>query len=142
MKNEYQLRQDEIKSDFNQILHIYFQEFFNKFDNFNNQLKIADLVLKAYKERYDKMKSKWNNNDDALMEKIEEQKALYKKLEKLDLVEAKLTTVEVKLYLLNKKVSTLDERIGEKLKKSSLQSNENNENIDTNQSYENINEEK
>jgi hypothetical protein len=142
MKNEYQLRQDEIKSDFNQILHIYFQEFFNKFDNFNNQLKIADLVLKAYKERYDKMKSKWNNNDDALMEKIEEQKALYKKLEKLDLVEAKLTTVEVKLYLLNKKVSTLDERIGEKLKKSSLQGNENNGNIDTNQSYENINEEK
>lgn len=79
--------------------------------DFNNQLKIADTLLKAYQYRYDKFKIKTNTIVDIIGDNYEHQKECFQKSEKLDSVDAKLTQVEVKLHLLFKKVEALSEKI-------------------------------
>jgi hypothetical protein len=86
------------------------------FIDFGNQLKIADMLLKAYQYRYEKLKGKFSNVNDILSTNYEFQKTLFTKLEKLDSIEAKLTKVEVKLNLLGKRIDSVDERLEKKKK--------------------------
>lgn len=85
-------------------------------------MKIADVLIKAYQYRYEKMKSKLNNVSDVFSNKYEEQKEFYQKLEKLDNLDAKLSHVEVKLYMMNKRIEEIDEKLQ---KKKALQKNPN-----------------
>jgi hypothetical protein len=111
MENRHEKIEGEIKENLEKIISIYFKEFLNKFDNFNNQMKIVEVLIKAYQYRYDKMKQKFNNINDVIALNYEDQKENLMKLEKLNTIEAKLTQVEVKLHLLNKRIDSVDERI-------------------------------
>jgi hypothetical protein len=116
LENHYENCETDIKENLEKIISVYFKEFLNKFDNFSNQLKIADVLLKTYQYRYDKLKQKFGNVNDILSANYEEQKEFFQKLEKLDTIDAKLTQVEVKLHLLTKRIETFDDRVNDKNK--------------------------
>ena len=82
--------------------------------DFNNQLKIADVLLKVYQYRHDKFKTKINNISDIFSSNYENYKEFFQKTEKLELMDAKLSQVEVKLNLMNNKLNKLISIVDEK----------------------------
>ena len=101
----------EIKESLEKIVSLYIKEFLNKFDNFNNQLKFADVLLKAYHYRYHKIRQKFANVGDILSSNYEEQVEFFQKLEKLERLDAKMTQVEIKLQTLNTKIGNFEENV-------------------------------
>ncbi len=121
----YERNEKEIKENIDKIISLYFKEFLNKFDNFNNQLKFADVLLNAYHYRYAKLRQKFGNVGDILSSNYEDQVEFFQKLEKLDRLDTKMTQVEIKLHTLNKKLENFDEKV-EKIKNGNrLESAEN-----------------
>jgi DNA repair ATPase RecN len=109
--NSYEKNEKEIKENLEKIISLYFKEFLNKFDNLNNQLKFADVLLNAYHYRYQKLRQKFGNVGDILSSNYEDQVEFFQKLEKLERLDAKMTQVEIKLQTLNKKVENFDEKV-------------------------------
>lgn len=114
MDNPHEQHEKEIKENLEKIVSGYFKEFLNKFDNFNNQMKIAEVLLKGYQYRYDKFKQKFNNVNDIVASNYEDQKEFMKKTDKLDHLDAKLTQVELKLLELNRRLDIVDNRMEKK----------------------------
>jgi len=107
----YENNEKEIKENLEKIISIYFKEFLNKFDNFNNQLKFADVLLNAYNYRYQKLRQKFGNVGDILSSNHEDQIEFFQKIEKLERLDALMTQVEIKLHTLNKKVENFEEKV-------------------------------
>jgi hypothetical protein len=101
MKNDYEVLEESIKDDLEKVVGEYFKQFLNKFDNFNNQMKIADILLKVYQIRYEKLKNKYSNVNDIISGNYDDYKDFVKQVDKLDQIESKLTNVEIKLHNLN-----------------------------------------
>ena len=55
-----------IEKGLDNVVSGYIREFINKFDNFSNQIRIADILLKAYEYRYDKILGKVGNINDII----------------------------------------------------------------------------
>lgn len=70
----------------------------------SNQMKIADLILKVYQYRYDKFNSKIGGIKDILAENSNESKEFQEKVEKLEKLDAKLSQVEAKIQIMNKRI--------------------------------------
>ena len=114
MKNEYESIENEIKEDLEKVVSEFFKQFLNKFDNFSNQMNIAQVLLKAYQYRYDKFKQKFSNVNDVIASNYEDQKEFLTKVEKLEIIDAKLTQVEVKLHNLAIRVDSVDKQLESK----------------------------
>ena len=98
-----------IHNELNEVMCGYIREFLNKFDNFTNQMKIADLLLKSYEYRYDKIQGKFGNINDITSENYAHHKMFADKCAKLTELENKMNQVESKIEIMNTKLNKLIE---------------------------------
>jgi hypothetical protein len=85
--------------------------------DFNTQLKFANIALGIYQYKYQKNREKLKIIDDVILENYEEQQKFMEKFEKLDKLDAKLSQIEAKLHIVNKKMDNIEGKVEEKLKK-------------------------
>jgi hypothetical protein len=119
MNKQYETTQGEIKDDIDKTVAIFFKQFLNKFDSksyikhidFNNQLKIADLLLKVYQYRYEKFKGKLNTVSDIFSTNYDETKNLILLSEKLEVLDAKISHIEGNLHLLSGRADSIYNRL-------------------------------
>lgn len=67
-------------------------------------MKIADQILKYYQHRYDNFSNKLESIDDVLESNNKEAKEFLEKIEKLEKLDAKLSQVEAKIQIINRKI--------------------------------------
>ena len=67
-------------------------------------MKITDLILKVYQYRYDKFNSKIDSIREILNDNIEESKEFQEKVEKLEKLDAKMSQIEAKIQIINKRL--------------------------------------
>jgi hypothetical protein len=106
--------ENDLKENLNKINSLFFKHFLNKFDNLNNQLKVADVMLNSYTFRYEKLKQKFSNINDILADNYEGQKEFYQKLEKLEMIDTKLTQVEIKMMNLFSRFERVESALSKK----------------------------
>jgi hypothetical protein len=122
MDNNHAKIEKEIAEDLEKVVSIYFKEFLNKFDNLSNGLKIVDVILKAYQTRYEKYREKFSSINDIISSKYEEQREILMKSEKLEVVENKLSQVEIKLQNIMERIDRLSNESNEKLETGQTES--------------------
>ena len=106
-KKENEKAMQNIEKSLDNVVNGYIREFINKFDNFSNQIRIADVLLKAYEYRYDKIQGKLGNINDITSYNYQNHKNFVDKCAKLKKLEDKMTTIEMKLNLINEKVDNM-----------------------------------
>jgi len=109
--NEYVKKENNIKENLEKIIVGYFNHILLRFDSFNDQLKMADVLLNVYKYRYSKMKNKFEVINDIIEDNVEEQKKFQEKLEKLDTLDAKLSHIEAKMQILYNLINNIEANI-------------------------------
>ncbi len=107
IKKENEKAMQNIEKSLDNVVNGYIREFINKFDNFSNQIRIADVLLKAYEYRYDKIQGKLGNINDITSYNYQNHKNFVDKCAKLKKLEDKMTTIEMKLNLINEKVDSM-----------------------------------
>ena len=85
----------------------YLEHFIKKFDNFASQIRIADILLKAYEYRYDKIQGKLGNINDVLSNEYQLHSNFTKNCNRLAGIEQKMSTIEQKLMIINEKVNNM-----------------------------------
>lgn len=127
INKENEKAMQNIEKGLDNVVSGYIREFINKFDNFSNQIRIADILLKAYEYRYDKMLGKVGNVNDIISYNYQNHKNFIDKCAKLSSLENKMTTIEMKLNLINEKIESLlgEGKINED---NNIQSESNNKN--------------
>ena len=121
INKENERAMQNIEKGLDNVVSGYIREFINKFDNFSNQIRIADILLKAYEYRYDKILGKVGNVNDIISYNYQNHKNFIDKCAKLSSLENKMTTIEMKLNLINEKVDSL---LGESKKENEVNSNQ------------------
>ena len=121
INKENERAMQNIEKGLDNVVSGYIREFINKFDNFSNQIRIADILLKAYEYRYDKILGKVGNINDIISYNYQNHKNFIDKCAKLSSLENKMTTIEMKLNLINEKVDSL---LGESKKENEVNSNQ------------------
>jgi hypothetical protein len=96
-----------IEDNLKNIINGYLEQFINKFDNFSNQIKIADILLKAYDYRYNKIIGKIDNVNDIIEFNNKNHEEFEIKCEKLPFLQTKLIDIEDRLKALNNRVDSL-----------------------------------
>ena len=107
INKENEKAMQNIEKGLDNVVSGYIREFINKFDNFSNQIRIADILLKAYEYRYDKILGKVGNVNDIISYNYQNHKNFIDKCAKLSSLENKMTTIEMKLNLINEKIVLL-----------------------------------
>ncbi len=67
-------------------------------------MKIAELILKVYQYRYNKFNNKIYSIKDILQDNIEETKEFQEKIEILEKLDAKMSQIEAKIQIINKRL--------------------------------------
>jgi len=96
-----------IEDNLKNIINGYLEQFINKFDNFSNQIKIADILLNAYDYRYNKIIGKIDNVNDIIDFNNKNHEEFEIKCEKLPFLQTKLIDIEDRLKSLNNRLDTL-----------------------------------
>ena len=81
------------------------------FSDFSNQMKMTDLLIKLYQYKYDKFSKKLSSLEDILHNNENEIKEFLEKVEKLEILDAKLSHVEAKMHMINKKIDNVNKKI-------------------------------
>ena len=81
----------------------YLEHFTKKFENFMGQMRIADVLLKGFEYRYDKIQGKIGNINDVLLYDYQKHNIFTQRCSDLAGLEAKMSTIEQKLELIEKK---------------------------------------
>ena len=121
INKENEKAMQNIEKGLDNVVSGYIREFINKFDNFSNQIRIADILLKAYEYRYDKILGKVGNVNDIISYNYQNHKNFIDKCAKLSSLENKMTTIEMKLNLINEKIDSL---LGESKKENEVNNNQ------------------
>lgn len=121
INKENEKAMQNIEKGLDNVVSGYIREFINKFDNFSNQIRIADILLKAYEYRYDKILGKVGNVNDIISYNYQNHKNFIDKCAKLSSLENKMTTIEMKLNLINEKIVLL---LGESKKENEVNNNQ------------------
>ena len=118
-----------IKKNLDGVISGYLEQFTNKFETFMGQMRIADVLLKAFEYRYDKIQGKIGNINDVLSYDYQKHSIFNQRCSDLAGLEVKMSTIEQKLGLIEQKINGLLE-IAEKKKmeENKEKQNENNEN--------------
>ncbi len=125
-----------IKKNLDGVISGYLEQFTNKFETFMGQMRIADVLLKAFEYRYDKIQGKIGNINDVLSYDYEKHLTFNQRCSSLVGLEEKMSTIEQKLGLIEQKIDgLLDIAQKKKMEENKEKSNENNE---TNERSENV----
>ena len=121
-----------IKKNLDGVISGYLEQFTKKFETFMGQMRIADVLLKAFECRYDKIQGKIGNINDVLSYDYQKHSIFNQRCSDLAGLEVKMSTIEQKLGLIEQKIDNLIE-MAEKNKKENKKESINNKNIENKQ---------
>ena len=98
-----------IKKKLDGVISGYLEQFTKKFDTFMGQMRIADVLLKAFEYRYDKIQGKIGNINDVLSYDYQKHSIFNQRCSDLAGLEVKMSTIEQKLGLIEQKIDSLIE---------------------------------
>ena len=85
----------------------YLEQFTKKFETFMGQMRIADILLKSFEYRYDKIQGKIGNINDVLSYDYQKHSIFNQRCSDLAGLEVKMSTIEQKLGLIEQKIDGL-----------------------------------
>ena len=115
-----------IKKNLDGVISGYLEQFTNKFETFMGQMRIADVLLKAFEYRYDKIQGKIGNINDVLSYDYQKHSIFNQRCSDLAGLEVKMSTIEQKLGLIEQKIEGL--LVAQKKKMVDINKEKNNEN--------------
>ncbi len=121
-KEVNEVAMNNIKKNLDGVISGYLEQFTKKFETFMGQMRIADVLLKSFEYRYDKIQGKIGNINDVLSYDYQKHSIFNQRCSDLAGLEVKMSTIEQKLGLIEEKIDGLLE-ITEKKKEE----NKNNE---------------
>ena len=114
-----------IKNNLDGVISGYLAQFTNKFETFMGQMRIADVLLKAFEYRYDKIQGKIGNINDVLSYDYQKHCIFNQRCSDLAGLEVKVSTIEQKLGLIEEKIDSLIEMQKKKKEMNKEKINEN-----------------
>ena len=98
-----------IKKNLDGVISGYLEQFTKKFETFMGQMRIADVLLKSFEYRYDKIQGKIGNINDVLSYDYQKHSIFNQRCSDLAGLEVKMSTIEQKLGLIEQKIDGLIE---------------------------------
>ena len=98
-----------IKKNLDSVISGYLEQFTKKFETFIGQMRIADVLLKSFEYRYDKIQGKIGNINDVLSYDYQKHTIFNQRCSDLAGLEVKMSTIEQKLGLIEQKIDGLIE---------------------------------
>ena len=98
-----------IKKNLDGVISGYLEQFTKKFETFMGQMRIADVLLKSFEYRYDKIQGKIGNINDVLSYDYQKHTIFNQRCSDLAGLEVKMSTIEQKLGLIEQKIDGLIE---------------------------------
>ena len=98
-----------IKKNLDGVISGYLEQFTKKFDTFMGQMRVADVLLKAFEYRYDKIQGKIGNINDVLSYDYQKHSIFNQRCSDLAGLEVKMSSIEQKLGLIESKIEGLIE---------------------------------
>ena len=134
-KKVNEVAMNNIKRNLDGVISGYLEQFTKKFETFMGQMRIADILLKTFEYRYDKIQGKIGNINDVLTYDYQKHEIFNQRCKDLAGLEVKMSTIEQKLGLIEEKIDGLLEMAQKK--------NDENKNIEqTNKESKEVNENK
>ena len=96
-----------IKKNLDGVISGYLEQFTKKFETFMGQMRIADILLKSFEYRYDKIQGKIGNINDVLSYDYQKHSIFNQRCSDLAGLEVKMSTIEQKLGLIEQKIDGL-----------------------------------
>ena len=98
---------NNIKKNLDGVISGYLDQFTKKFETFMGQMRIADILLKTFEYRYDKIQGKIGNINDVLSYDYQKHSIFNQRCQNLAGLEVKMSTIEQKLGLIEEKIDGL-----------------------------------
>ena len=127
-KEVNEIAMNNIKKNLDGVISGYLEQFTKKFDTFMGQMRIADILLKTFEYRYDKIQGKIGNINDVLTYDYQKHSIFNQRCKDLAGLEVKMSTIEQKLGLIEEKIDGLLEMTQKKI--SENEGGEENKNIE------------
>ena len=96
-----------IKKNLDGVISGYLEQFTKKFETFMGQMRIADILLKSFEYRYDKIQGKIGNINDVISYDYQKHSIFNQRCSDLAGLEVKMSTIEQKLGLIEQKIDGL-----------------------------------
>ena len=106
-KEVNELAMKNIKKNLDGVISGYLEQFTKKFETFMGQMRIADILLKSFEYRYDKIQGKIGNINDVLSYDYQKHSIFNQRCSDLAGLEVKMSTIEQKLGLIEQKIDGL-----------------------------------
>ena len=98
---------NNIKKNLDGVISGYLEQFTKKFETFTGQMRIADVLLKTFEYRYDKIQGKIGNVNDVLSYDYQKHSIFNQRCRDLAGLEVKMSTIEQKLGFIEEKIDAL-----------------------------------
>ena len=112
-----------IKKNLDGVISGYLEQFTKKFETFMGQMRIADVLLKSFEYRYDKIQGKIGNINDVISYDYQKHSIFNQRCSDLAGLEVKMSTIEQKLGLIEQKIDGLIEMAEKKKLEGGLDNN-------------------
>ena len=106
-KKVNEVAMNNIKKNLDGVISGYLEQFTKKFETFTDQMRIADILLKTFEYRYDKIQGKIGNINDVLSYDYQKHSIFNQRCRDLASLEVKMSTIEQKLGLIEEKIDGL-----------------------------------
>ena len=106
-KEVNEVAMNNIKKNLDGVISGYLEQFTKKFETFMAQMRIADVLLKTFEYRYDKIQGKIGNINDVLSYDYQKHSIFNQRCSDLAGLEIKMSTIEQKLGLIEEKIDGL-----------------------------------
>ena len=106
-KEVNEVAMNNIKKNLDGVISGYLEQFTKKFETFMGQMRIADVLLKTFEYRYDKIQGKIGNINDVLSYDYQKHSIFNQRCSDLAGLEIKMSTIEQKLVLIEEKIDGL-----------------------------------
>lgn len=103
--------QSRLDNNMESIFSNYFSLYLNKFDNFSNQLHLANVALEVLTKRIEKVSGKLNVVDDFFKNNSKQKELFLQKFDKLNRIDSKLSKLEVGTQSLVSKIADFDQKV-------------------------------
>ena len=106
-KKVNEVAMNNIKKNLDGVISGYLEQFTKKFETFTGQMRIADVLLKTFEYRYDKIQGKIGNVNDVLSYDYQKHSIFNQRCRDLAGLEVKMSTIEQKLGFIEEKIDAL-----------------------------------
>ena len=106
-KKVNEVAMNNIKKNLDGVISGYLEQFTKKFETFTDQMRIADILLKTFEYRYDKIQGKIGNINDVLSYDYQKHSIFNQRCRDLASLEVKMSTIEQKLGFIEEKIDGL-----------------------------------